>query len=155
MVELVNTYQKRLKLVVPSQTDYLAIVRRFVAEVAHLAGFSEDAINSIELAVDEACANVIEHAYEHDSKKEIDVHVEYDDRKFIISVIDTGKGFNPKDFKTADVGERLGAFKRGGLGIHLMKQLMDEVEYAVVPADKNQVRLTKYLPTRKRPRKKR
>ena len=71
-----SEYPTEYKLKIPSQTDNLEIIREFVGRVASKVGFNEDDLNKIELAVDEACANVIKHAYQKDQKsKPIDIQV--------------------------------------------------------------------------------
>jgi anti-sigma regulatory factor (Ser/Thr protein kinase) len=61
------------KLRIPSQTDNLELIRDFVSKLASKVGFSEEDVGKIELAVDEACTNVIKHAYKKDVSKPIDI----------------------------------------------------------------------------------
>ncbi|MDQ7053020.1 MAG: ATP-binding protein [candidate division KSB1 bacterium] len=130
---------------IPSQTDNLEIIRDFVAKIARKVGFNEDDINKIELAVDEACTNVIKHAYDNNSKNPIDITIQIDYQKLTILVTDKGKGFDPTKLKTPDLQEYLAEMRVGGLGIYLMKNLMDEVEINSKPGKGNQVRMVKYL----------
>ena len=58
---------------VPSSTENLVLIREFVTSIATRAGLDQSDVAKLELAVDEACANVIEHAYQHDSSKEVTV----------------------------------------------------------------------------------
>ena len=136
---------KKFHLKIPSQTDNLEIIRDFVAKIARKVGFNEDDINKIELAVDEACTNVIKHAYDNNSKNPIDITIQIDYQKLTILVTDKGKGFDPSQLKTPDLQEYLAEMRVGGLGIYLMKNLMDEVEINSKPGKGNQVRMVKYL----------
>ena len=79
----------------PSSTENLALIREFVSSAARQAGFDEKEVGRLELAVDEACANVIEHAYGHDANKEVIVRAKLDENEFSIDIEDTGKGFDP------------------------------------------------------------
>jgi len=138
------------RLRIPSQTDNLEIIRFFVGKVAHKVGFSEDDIGKIELAVDEACTNVMKHAYKEDiPDKSLDVAVQIDYQKLTLVVTDHGKGFDPKKIRIPDMKEYLAELRVGGLGIYLMKTLMDEVDYDIKPGVRNQVRMVKYLINKK------
>ncbi len=137
--------EKNYHIKIPSQTDDLEVIRNFVAGVAKKVGFDGDEVNKIELAVDEACTNVIEHAYQYDMKKNIDVAIKIDYNKFTVVVTDRGKGFNMQDVEIPDMKRYLAEIRVGGLGIYLMKQLMDEVDYHTEPGVKNEVRMVKYL----------
>ncbi len=132
------------QLKVPSQTDNLELIREFVSRVAAKVGFDSDDVNKIELAIDEACTNVIKHAYEKNSKKPIDIAIKLDYNKLTIIVTDQGKGFNVDDIKTPDMKEYLAEMRVGGLGIFLIKNLMDEVKFDVKPGVRNQVKMVKY-----------
>ena len=139
--------QKKAKyhLEIPSKTDNLELIREFVSNIASKAGFDSENVNKIELAVDEACSNVIKHAYEKNDNQLIDVAIEIDKNKFTVFVTDKGKGFDVKKLKTPDMTEYLQQMKVGGLGIYLIRSLMDEVDFDIRPGDKNQVKLVKYF----------
>ena len=130
---------------IPGQTDNLEIIRDFVAKIARKVGFSTDDVEKIELAVDEACTNVIKHAYDKGQKKPIDISIVIDYQKLTIVVTDEGKGFDPKKLKIPDMKEYLAEMRVGGLGIYLMQSLMDEVEFKSAPGKGNQVKMVKYI----------
>lgn len=133
-------------LKIPSQTDNLEIIREFVGKVALKAGLNEDDRNKVELAVDEACANVIKHAYGDDRKnKSINIAVQIDYQKLTILVTDKGKGFDKSKLKLPDMREYLAEMRVGGLGIYLMKTLMDKVDFDMKPGVRNQVKMVKYF----------
>ncbi len=134
------------KLHIPSQTDNLELIRGFVGKVAEKVGFGEADVGKIELACDEACTNVIKHAYGGAKPdKALDVLIKIDLKKFTLVVTDHGKGFNPKNIKMPDLKEYLAELRVGGLGIFLMKTLMDEVDYDIKPGKSNQVKMVKYF----------
>jgi len=130
---------------IPSHTDNLEIVRNFVSAVAKKVGFGDSEISKIELSVDEACTNVIEHAYRHKAKQKIDVAIKIDYQKFTVIITDRGRAFNFKDVEMPDMKTYLAELRVGGLGIYLMKTLMDKVEYHSTPGKKNEVRMVKYF----------
>jgi len=138
--------QHEYKLHLPSQTDNLELIRLFVGKVAEKVGFTENDVGKIELACDEACTNVIRHAYsEENNDKSLDVVIEIDFQKFTVLVTDHGKGFDPIAIKIPDMKEYLAELKVGGLGIYLMRTLMDEVDYNIRPGVQNQVKMVKYF----------
>lgn len=130
---------------IESRTERLSAVREFVSEAARSFGFSEEDVGKIALAVDEACTNVIKHAYKFDPTKEITISVKGADRAFMVSIRDNGRAFDPTGIHQPDMKEYMTHFRRGGLGVYLMRSLMDKVEYDISPGKKNEVRLTKYL----------
>ncbi len=132
-------------LKIESKTDRLIDVREFVSAAARECGFDDESVSKIALAIDEACTNVIKHAYNFDPNREIAISVRQGKKKFEVEISDTGKQFDPTGISSPDMKEYLSHYRRGGLGIFLMKSLMDKVEYNISPG-RNQVRLIKYLP---------
>lgn len=137
---------KEYKLRIPSQTDNLELIRYFVGRVAEKVGFDDEDVGKIELACDEACTNVIKHAYSDRSRHQsLDIAIKLDYQKLTLIVTDHGKGFDPQAIKIPDMKEYLAELKVGGLGIYLMKTLMDEVTYDIKPGLRNQVSMVKYF----------
>jgi|ERR1041384_1133761 serine/threonine-protein kinase RsbW len=130
---------------IQSQTGKLNLVRHFVFEAALKFGFDEESASKIMLAVDEACTNVIKHAYEFAPTRDIELEVVTHDRQFEVVILHTGKPFDPDSVTTPDMKKYLSQFRRGGLGMHLMRSLMDNVEYKAGPDGRNEVHLVKYL----------
>jgi serine/threonine-protein kinase RsbW len=137
--------ERKFTLQVPSSTENLALIREFVTSVGRQATLTEVEIGQLELAVDEACANVIEHAYGYDTTKDVSVLATFNDEKLKISVIDEGKGFDPGKVGQKSVDELVHERRSGGLGIRLIKSLMDEVSYEIEPGQKNELHMTKLI----------
>lgn len=140
-----KTRKYRYKIRFPSKTDNLEMVRDFVHRLAIKAGFVEESADQISLAVDEACTNVIKHAHKFNARRMIDLSVIYDMKHIEIVITDKGKGFDPKKLEKPNLSKYIHESKMGGLGIHLMKTLMDEVNYTFNPGIKNQVSMVKYI----------
>lgn len=132
-------------LKIPSQVDNLEIIRNFISGVASKVGFNAEDANKIELAVDEACTNVIEHAYENDDSNDIDIAIQLDYQKLSIVVTDRGRSFKFNKVEMPNMDTYLAELRVGGLGIYLMRTLMDEVDYQSKPNGSNEVRMVKYL----------
>jgi anti-sigma regulatory factor (Ser/Thr protein kinase) len=133
-----------LKLVVPSDPRFLSIARTAVGEVSAICGLSEAASQGVTLAIDEALANIIRHAYKnrHDQEMELDCHVSAD--RIVFRLVDQGEPPDPDRI----CGQPLNDASLSGRGTHLMKAIMDEMCYEQV-AGKNELRLVKNLASEK------
>jgi serine/threonine-protein kinase RsbW len=140
-----SSLERTFTLQVPSSTENLAMIRDFVTSIAEQAGLTPGEVAQIELAVDEACANVMEHAYGRDITKEVSVRATLDGDAVEINVIDTGQGFDPTAVKQLELEKLISNRKSGGLGMRLMKKFMDEVHYEMIPGKKNELRMIKRL----------
>ena len=83
-----------------------------------------------------------------DRTKEIEITVIMNGTRFEVVIAHQGKSFNPHAIKSPDMQEYLSHFRKGGLGMHLMRSLMDEVEYKVLQNALNEVHLIKFLPVK-------
>lgn len=137
---------KPLDIRIPSQTDQLHLVREFISREAMVAGFDEEATSKIALAVDEACTNVIKHSYEFAPNYFLDIRVQVGNGKFEIVIRHSGKSFDPSAVKSPNMREYMSQYRRGGLGMHLMRSLMDTVEYKTTRDELQEVHLVKLLP---------
>ncbi len=135
--------RQTFRLQISASTDNLQIIRDFVHHLAKKAGFKAEQIDQIELAVDEACTNVIKHAYKFDASQLIDLQIFIDGQKMEIVVSDYGNGFDPGQLPEPDINHSMKKGRAGGLGIHLMKKLMDEVKFNIIPGTKTEVHLIK------------
>ncbi len=134
------------ELSVNSTTENLKSIRDFIRDEALNAGFAVEAAEKIILAVDEACTNIIKHAYKFSINGIISISVNNENNKFVVSIIYNGGHFNPNEVPEPDVREYHKQRKPGGLGMFLMKKLMDEVIYNNLSDNRNQVVLVKNLP---------
>ena len=123
--------------------DSLDEIREFVGEEARRVGFSDKEIYAIQLAADEASTNVIEYAYDgvEDGKIEIDCITTDGELKIVMR--DQGKSFDPSSVPEPNVKGDLAERKIGGLGIYLMRKLMDEVSYETSAEGDNLLTMTK------------
>lgn len=140
--------RKSLELAIPNSTRYLSRVREAVREVVGASGFSESENHRIILAVDEAISNIMEHAYEQrrqGSELTIRMRLNADATKFEVVIHDSGKVFNPREMDTPDISEHIASGRRSGLGIFLMRQIMDEVKYTFVHGFRNELCMVKYV----------
>jgi anti-sigma regulatory factor (Ser/Thr protein kinase) len=106
--------------------EEVARARRWLTEHALAAGFPEDETGRVGLALSEACANVIEHAYGGQPGHDVDLELDVNAERLVVSIKDTGRPFDPASYRPPDLSRAC----ESGYGVHLMRSIMDEVRYA-------------------------
>jgi anti-anti-sigma factor len=118
------------ELTVAAEEGQLGRVRDFVVDACAEAAFSERETSNTKLAVDEACTNIIKHAYVDQEKQgDITVRIGILPGDLRISLVDSGKMFDYASVQDPDLDEYVETGRKGGLGIYLINRLMDGVEY--------------------------
>jgi anti-sigma regulatory factor (Ser/Thr protein kinase) len=130
-----------LRLTLPSDPRFLAVVRAAVGEVGVIYGLSDEERIEVTLAVDEALANVIRHAYKSCYDREIAFECFVDGEQMEFTLLDHGEPPDPERI----CGKPMDEFALSGRGTHLIKAIMDEMSYEKVPGG-NQLKLVKRLP---------
>lgn len=121
-----NVQKEQLK--VPAKIEYLGELRDFVTKVGRRHGFSERVINAFKLSIDEAATNIIKHAY-RDWPGNITIRAIVKKNSLTIVLIDQGKYFDPRQVSDPDLKRYVDIGKKGGLGIFIMRRLLDEIDY--------------------------
>jgi serine/threonine-protein kinase RsbW len=132
-------------IVVQAQTANLQAVREFMSRQAKASALPDREKNKVVLAVDEAVANIVKHAYQMSGSGEVIIRVQADEEKFEVFVYDSGIRFDPAAVKNPDMSEHVRLGKKTGLGIFLMRQIMDEVIYNFREGARNELHLIKYV----------
>ncbi|RJP55104.1 MAG: ATP-binding protein [Anaerolineaceae bacterium] len=127
----------------PAKFEFLDEIRDFVAEVAREGGFTEKTIYSLQLATDEAASNIIEHAYAGIPDATLSVACEVRGDEIVITLQDTGRPFDPENVREPNLKADLSNRQIGGLGIYLMRKLMDSVQYEANANAGNTLTMTK------------
>ena len=142
----------KLFLQTPGHGSYLAYIRPIVGDLARKVGFDESEIAKIEMAVDEACSNVVKHAYSPDKEwcwqhrdPEIRLDIRTEGGSLVIEINDHGQRFDFANYRPTDMETDLREMKRGGYGIPIMRNFMDEVQYSSNDQTGNTLRMVKYL----------
>jgi len=117
--------------------EFLDEIREFVGEIARAGGFGDKDVYNIQLASDEAASNIIEHAYEGVSDGLLEISCGMRGDAITIILVDHGESFDPSEIPLPDLKADLSDRKIGGLGIFLMRKLMDEVHYETRPNKNN------------------
>ena len=116
-------------MIFPGDFSSLEKISDFIVENAQHAGLDEKAVYQVQLAVDEACSNIIEHAYRESEDGEIVCTCTILDDGLQIVLEDQGEQFSPDEIPELDVGVPLDKLGSRGAGVFLMKKLMDEVKF--------------------------
>ena len=112
---------------VDARLENLLVIAEFISRSMSQLGI-EEGVFEVQTAVDEACTNIIKHAYSAEGGV-ITVTCEMGDSDFIVTIRDKGKPFDPSSVPPPDLDGDLDKRKIGGLGIYLMRKLMDDVSY--------------------------
>jgi serine/threonine-protein kinase RsbW len=129
----------------PGRYDNLAKIRRFVSRCARQAGLDEKAVYAVKLAVDEACSNIIEHAYGGEDKGDIKCTCQISEGALTIILRDEGRSFDPEKVPEPRKDVPLKKIKPRGAGLYLIRQLMDEVVFDFSEGEGNTLSLVKYI----------
>ena len=130
-----------LKLVVPSDPRFLSIARTAVCEACAICGLPEESCQQVTLALDEALANVIRHAYKNRNDREIELDCQMSADRIVFRLLDQGEPPDPGRI----CGQPLNDVSLSGRGTHLIKAIMDEMSYKQT-LGKNELTLVKILP---------
>lgn len=136
-----------VRLKIPAKPDYVGIARLTVSGIGTRMGFNYDEIEDIKLAVAEACTNVVDHAY-MDSQGEIDICFSIYEDRLVVEVVDQGNSFDVEEVSSRtgpiNIEPVMNTVRERGLGIYLMKTLMDHVD---IKGDNGViVTMIKYIP---------
>jgi sigma-B regulation protein RsbU (phosphoserine phosphatase) len=129
----------------PATFEQLNLIREFVSQAARDAGMDDSEISAVELAVDEACSNIVEHAYEDTKGGEIECTCNAENNSLTIIIRDHGKPFDPSNVPTPDLDADLEDRPIGGLGIFLIKSMMDEVRFEPLGESGNVLTMVKRI----------
>ena len=137
-----------LKMELRSNPEMLCVVRHALGQLAAALGFSEPECHAVVLAVDEALANIIRHAYLGKTERPIEAsfhrikEARNGQRREALEIVleDRGTAVNRKKL----CGRALEDVRPGGLGLHFMRECMDSVEFSR-KRGRNQLRLVKFL----------
>jgi sigma-B regulation protein RsbU (phosphoserine phosphatase) len=127
----------------PARFDQLDSIRGFAVQAARDAGMDDSQTYAVELAMDEACTNIIEHAYKGDEKGDIECTCDSNDICLTVVIKDHGKPFDPSTVSEPDLDADIDNRPLGGLGIYLIRQLMDEVHFEPLGESGNVLTLVK------------
>jgi serine/threonine-protein kinase RsbW len=132
--------QVSFQLSLPRDEASVSLTRRLIAQALEIVGVEADTVSDVEIALSEACANVLRHAKSGD---EYEVQAGFNEERAFLKIIDHGDGFDPG--ASAPEGVRVADESETGRGVMLMRALMDKVRFESRAGDGNTVILEKRL----------
>jgi len=135
---------QRFQITRAAELESLGTFRVFITECCARYGVSDDTVLDLKLAVDEACTNIITHGYKGMDPGSIILSFRIEPDRIQVQITDFGHVFEPVETPKPDVEAALGDQELGGLGLYLIYQTMDNIDYASFE-DGNTLTFTKYL----------
>jgi len=128
-------------LTIPAKPEYMVLPRLALTGLARIRALEADTVADLKLALTEACSNSIRHAYDTGAHGNVEVRYELTDDKLAVEVTDDGDGFDPAAMRAPS-----GELDEGGLGIAIIRALVDELDIGPRPDRRgSRLRFTKYL----------
>lgn len=115
----------------------------YITQCAQEAGLDESEVYAVQLAVDEASTNIIEHGYGQECPSRIDITCEKLEDGLKVVIYDDAKPFDPSSIPDPEINVSLEEIKPRGLGIYLMRKMMDDVQYQSSPDTGNVLTMIK------------
>lgn len=129
----------------PANYASVRIICNIVTEHAKTINFSSRDLYGIELAVDEACANIIDHAYGGENIGTIDLFISTENNELRVTLEDRGQAFEPAEVLPPDLESPLEIRAERGLGVFLINTLMDEIFFEAPEPGLNRLTMVKRL----------
>jgi len=140
-----EAHREAIELTIPSRLELEKVAVDTASSVARIMGFSDDRIEDLKTAVEEACINAIEHGNQLDSSMKVIVELIADGSKLQVDVHDQGKGIKA-NVEKPDIDAKIAKKQSSrGWGLFLIKNLMDEVEFSWNPDTGNLTRMIIHL----------
>jgi anti-sigma regulatory factor (Ser/Thr protein kinase) len=133
-----------MELRFPSEPRYLHMVHQLTKNLAEATGFDSVEAEKIALAVDEAATNVIQHAYQGEPGHQIEVHFDPEGDSLDIVILHDGKPLEAVPVPDFDLDQLVAQKRTGGLGLTIMRQMMDKVEHSRAGTGKSMCVMVRY-----------
>lgn len=133
---------KKTRIVLGNKLPEIEKLHRELNRFGHACGLSSQTLLELNLVLEEVVANIISYAYGDSGRHEIVVQADLRDGELVLEVEDDGRAFNPAQIPTPDLDSPLEYRKVGGLGLHLVREFTDSIEYGR-EQDKNRLVMRK------------
>jgi serine/threonine-protein kinase RsbW len=132
---------RSVRLKIPARPEYITLGRLALSAIAGVRPLSEETLHDLKLALTEACTNSVRHAYADGREGEVEILYELAPDRLVVEVGDEGAGFEPVDGADPDHPE----LEEGGLGIAIIRAVVDEVEIGPRDDGGSRLRFVKFL----------
>ena len=133
------------KLTIGCSKDELVKIRQFTSDMLEDQGVPDLQAHKLVLAVDEVCANLIIHANDCNPHSHIEFNIDFRPKQIIFTFRDKGVGFDINEYESPSMEELISTRRQGGLGLMLVKRIMDKIEFST-EKNHNICRLIKMYP---------
>jgi serine/threonine-protein kinase RsbW len=133
-----------LELRFPSEKRYLHMVHQLTSQLAVSTGFEQSEAEKIAMAVDEATTNVIQHAYHGDADQEVEIHYDPEGDSLDIVILHDGEGLEDVPLPEFNLGKLVAERQKGGLGLTIMRQMMDDLRFGKDDSGKSMTVMVRY-----------
>ncbi len=128
-------------MTIPAKAEYITLVRLALSGLSQLRPLDEETLGDLKLAVTEACSNSVRHAYRDGREGAVEVSYELHSDRLVVEVRDEGEGFTAAAAPSVD-----GSLNEGGLGIAIIRELADELEFGPGTSGKgSRLRFVKFI----------
>jgi serine/threonine-protein kinase RsbW len=134
---------KKTELTIPAEFNSVAPIRNLIEKIGFRYAFTTKTIHATKLAVEEVVTNIIRHGYINTMDGKITIQIQVRAYSLGIVLIDQGPSFDPKQVNNPNIAHYIDIGKRGGLGIFMIRKLVDEFQYLVTDRG-NEIHLIKY-----------
>jgi len=135
---------QRYQMTRAAELESLSVFRQFISDCCITSNVPSEAVFDLKLAVDEACTNIIEHGYKGMDPGSIILSLRVESDRVLVRITDFGHIFEPADAPKPDVEAALEDRELGGLGLFLIYQTMDNIDYQT-SEDGNTLTFTKFI----------
>jgi serine/threonine-protein kinase RsbW len=131
-----------VRLTIPAKAEYITLVRLALSGLSQLRPLDDETLGDLKLAVTEACSNSVRHAYRDGREGAVQVNYELHPDRLVVEVSDEGEGFTA----AARTSSADGSLNEGGLGIAIIRELADELEFGPGTSGKgSRLRFVKFI----------
>jgi serine/threonine-protein kinase RsbW len=131
-----------VRLTIPAKAEYITLVRLALSGLSQLRPLDDETLGDLKLAVTEACSNSVRHAYRDGREGAVQVNYELHPDRLVVEVCDDGEGFTA----AARAPSADGSLSEGGLGIAIIRELADELEFGPGTSGKgSRLRFVKFI----------
>ena len=120
---------QRFQITRAAELESLSVFRQFISDCCSKQNVPDETVFDLKLAVDEACTNIIEHGYKGMDPGSIILSFRIEPDRILVSITDFGHVFEPIEAPRPDVEAALDDRPLGGLGLYLIYQTMDNIDY--------------------------
>jgi serine/threonine-protein kinase RsbW len=142
----------KLEIERDARVENVAAFRSFIEDACRRAGADESVCFDLKLVVDEACSNLIVHGYEGREPGPIGVSFSHDGDEIVVTITDHATPFDPKDAPAPKLDVPASERRPGGLGWHLIRELVDRIDYEADEESGNRLTLVKRFVPRQNPK---